>query len=105
RKVLNQIGNFIYTIRMPEETFKNSNTSVISDVVYFQKLENKEKENLYNEFSNLFLNTYGYLQDNNNERKININACYLKYSEFIIGDSSIKTNQFGDLVLSLKAKN
>ncbi|CAD7289518.1 hypothetical protein LMG7974_01595 [Campylobacter majalis] len=103
RSIMSENGNFISAFRLPSLVFRH--TDVLTDVFYYNKLSEEEKEErLKFKKYDLLLLSSNEVRNFSNGQKINLNEYYDNNPENMIGQPSVRTNQFGEYILSLKAK-
>lgn len=112
REKLIQENSLISAFRLPNSTFKNSHTEVLTDIVFFRKFIDK-KNFLKN---NSTYSTYLYNQINTNdsyflesiqkeinaEKSLKISSYFSNHPEHILGAEKIANNQFLEPVLKVE---
>lgn len=73
-------AKLVGAIRLPEEAFKQTGTSVTSDILFFQKGENSDRT--WNELGR-------------DENGISLNQYFIEHPEMIIGTMVERTGPFG----------
>lgn len=100
RVILNELGDFVSALRMPNDTFKNTNASVLTDLVFFQRLCKKDQKSKKAE--SIYLKSS--LWDRSNPESPKMNEYFIFNEDCIMGEVSLKTNQFGEFVLNVKSE-
>lgn len=112
RITLNELGNFISVFRLPNKTFKESNTEVLTDVFFYQRIENKpnndidkdnkpkriltkQEEYYAKEVSEKILNVVNCFDDRSDNNEIFINNYLKENDQYIFGNITEKRNQYG----------
>lgn len=96
RKHLVKDLNLISAYRFDNKTFKDSNTSVVADLIIFQKPNTKKKGLTYND--SLFIQSESLKVGNND---YHINKYFSENSKNVLGEFSEATQHFGNLGLTL----
>ncbi|TXE78490.1 hypothetical protein FPD46_07895 [Campylobacter peloridis] len=107
RFLLNELGDFISAFRMPNNTFKNTNANVLTDIFFYQRKQDKQnkkrqKKEIYS-FSDKFLESE--LFDFNNPESPYANSYFINHTDHVFGKIEIKTNQFGNYVMHVKSED
>lgn len=108
RMALDKQCNFLGAVRLPSGAF--SDTSVVSDIIFLQKDNNKvievviedEEEEVKSkkEVNRSWTHSVKYFDD----KELYINEYYINNPEMVIGDIVLSTNQFGEC-LTVKNSN
>ena len=93
RKMIEVKADFLGAVRLPNNLFKNeAGTSVMSDIIFLQKNENKEVENEKSEWLTAVPNGYGAI----------VNNYFLSNPEQVVGTLSTVNGRFGkELITTL----
>lgn len=93
RKMINEKADFLGAVRLPNDLFKNeAGTSVMSDIIFLQKNENKEVENEKSEWLTAVPNLYGAI----------VNNYFLSNPEQVVGTLKTVNGRFGkELITTL----
>ncbi|MCI9093671.1 MAG: DEAD/DEAH box helicase family protein [Coprobacillus sp.] len=91
RNLVHKKADFLGAIRLPNTTFQNNgaNTSVISDIVFFQKKEEYD-----------FTRTHvSWLNREHIENNVYMNQYFIEHPEMICGECKVAKNQYGGYTL------
>ncbi len=93
RKMIEVKADFLGAVRLPNDLFKNeAGTSVMSDIIFLQKNENKKVENEKSEWLTAVPNGYGAI----------VNNYFLSNPEQVVGTLSTVNGRFGkELITTL----
>lgn len=93
RKMIDEKADFLGAVRLPNDLFKNeAGTSVMSDIIFLQKNENKEVENEKSEWLTAVPNLYGAI----------VNNYFLSNPEQVVGTLKTVNGRFGkELITTL----
>lgn len=93
RKTIDEKADFLGAVRLPNDLFKNeAGTSVMSDIIFLQKNENKEVENEKSEWLTAVPNLYGAI----------VNNYFLSNPEQVVGTLKTVNGRFGkELITTL----
>lgn len=93
RKMIDEKADFLGAVRLPNDLFKNeAGTSVMSDIIFLQKNENKVVENEKSEWLTAVPNGYGAI----------VNNYFLSNPEQVVGTLKTVNGRFGkELIATL----
>ena len=93
RKIIDEKADYLGAVRLPNDLFKNeAGTSVMSDIIFLQKNENKEVEKEKSEWLTAVPNLYGAI----------VNNYFLSNPEQVVGTLKTVNGRFGkELITTL----
>lgn len=112
REQLMENSVMLSAFRLPNSSFKNTHTEVLSDIVFLGKTSDKAK--FLKDSKNQFTHTFNQLNVNgqlflpsvekiiDDEKTLKINGYFDYYTDNILGSSEIAINQFGEYALKVK---
>lgn len=96
RLLVDKDSTFLGAVRLPNNSFSNAHTQVMTDIVFFQK-----GKHLENEINHDWLNIVS--QEDDSKNKFTINEYFANNPQNVLGSLAVRSGRFGQTLVCLKS--